>query len=385
MSQQHTLLRTGLALTLSLIIGGLVACGRQPKEIRIGVIAPFSGEKANIYGQPIEETANLTVQAVNDAGGLDVGGRKHKVVLVFEDNQDKREAAVAAAQKLINQENVVAIVGLPLSRNAIPVANVAENAHLPMISVKSSHPETTAGKQYVFRVVFTDPFQGGVMARFALEELGAQNAAALYDVASAYNTFLAEAFKQAFEEAGGQVVAFETYTTDQNQDFSRQLARIRDSGAEVLFLPNYFNEVTLQVQQARQMGINATFLGGDSWKPEVFADLPEFEGSLFNEIWSPDIVNEQSQAFSRAYHQAYDRDPTITAAITYDAFGLLFQALQSQNQADPESIRNGLVSIGRYTGVTGVMEFRGTGDPVRSAVIMQFKDGEAILYKLVNP
>ena len=229
-----------LTLTLILIILGLIACGPQPTqetEIRIGVIAPLSGDIANV-GQSTVEAAELAVQKVNDAGGLDVGGRKQKVVLVIEDNQDKAEVAVSAAQKLINQENVVAIVGPQASRNAIPVSNVAENAHIPMVSPWSTNPETTAGKQYVFRVAFIDPFQGRVMARFAIEEFGAQKAGVLYDVASAYNKGIAEIFKQVFEEAGGQVVAFESYTTGE-QDFSRQLENIRDSGAEVLFLPNY--------------------------------------------------------------------------------------------------------------------------------------------------
>ncbi|MFQ5616697.1 MAG: ABC transporter substrate-binding protein [Anaerolineales bacterium] len=385
---KNTPFRAMLVFVLVLLTSGAAACNKEAgskNEIRVGLIAPFSDDLASIYGIPVENAANLAVQEINDAGGLDLKGQKYKVALVVGDNEDKAEIAVGTAQRFINQENVVVLVGLPLSRNAIPVAQIAEAAQIPMISVKSSNPDTTAGKQYVFRAVFIDPFQGHVMANFVIDKLGLQKAAVLYDVASAYNKSLAEAFKQAFEEAGGQVVAFETYTTDSNQDFTRQLAHIRDNEPEVLFLPNYFNDVALQVQQARELGINVIFMGGDSWKPEIFAGLPEFDGAFFTEIWAPEMDNGESQAFIKAYRQKYDQEPTITAAITYDAFGLLFEAIQQQGQADPESIREGLANIKHYEGVTGSMEFHGTGDPLRSAVILQLKDGETVLYERIDP
>ncbi len=387
MSQQSTRRRVALVLILSLIIVGLVACSPQPNqevEIRIGLIIPLSGDLAPVIGQPTVDAAKLAVQMVNDNGGLDVGGHKQKVVLIVEDNQDKPDGAVDAARKLIAQENVVAIVGPRLSRNAIPAANVAEEAHIPLISPTSTHPETTAGKRYVFRTSFVDDFQGQVMARFAAEELGAQKAAVLYDIASDYNKGLAEIFKQVFEESGGQVVAFETYTTDE-QDFSRQLARIRDSEPEALFLPNYPNKVPLQAQQARQLGIKATIIGGDAWDAEMFANYPELDGAFFSTHWHPDIANEQAQIFIEAYRQTYNRIPNEKEALTYDAFGLIFQTIHNQGQANPESIRNGLYSLERYQGVTGIIEYKDSGDPVKSAVILQIKEGRTIFYKLVNP
>lgn len=387
MPRRSFCLRIGLALVLSLnLIGGLVACGpktTQETEIRIGVIAPLTGDIANV-GQSTVEAANLAVQAVNSAGGLDLGGQKKKVVLVIEDDKDMAEAAVSAAKKLFNQENVVALVGPQASRNAIPVAKVAEEAQIPMISPWSTNPETTLGKQYVFRVAYIDPFQGRVMARFAIEELGYQKAAVLYDIASAYNKGIAEIFKQVFEEAGGQVVAFESYTTGE-QHFDRQLERIKESGADLLFLPNYYNEIPTQARQARRLEINATMIGSDTWGGLEPSDRAELEGAYFSTHYAPDIANEQAQTFIKAYQQAYGRVPDDVAALTYDAFGLLFQAIQSQGQADSESIRNGLSSIRRYTGITGTMEFQGTGDPVKSAVVLQIKDSQFVFYKLASP
>jgi len=387
MTRQFKHWRIGFVLILSLIIGGLVACVPrtvQESEIQIGLTIPLSGDLAPVIGQPTVDAANLAVQQVNDAGGLDVGGRKRKVVLIIEDSRDSPDGAIDAVRKLAYQDNVAAIVGPRFSRNAIPAANVAEQARVPLISPTSTNPQTTAGKDYIFRVSFVDTFQGRVMARFAAEELGAQKAAVLYDVASEYNKGLAETFKHAFEEVGGQVVAWETYTTGE-QDFSRQLARIQKNEPQVLFLPNYPDEVPLQAQQARQLGIEATLIGGDAWDGEMFSNYPELEGAYFSAHWHPDIANTQAQDFIEAYRQSYNRRPNDKEALTYDAFGLVFQAIQSQGKAEPEAIRLGLANTKDYHGVTGIIGYQGSGDPIKSAVILQISDNQAIFYKLINP
>lgn len=373
------------AMLLALALAILISCGEPAEEqtIEIGVIAPITGS-IPIVGQSTINAAQLAVQEVNDAGGLEVGGQKLKVELFIEDNQDRKETAVNAAQKLINQSGVVALIGPQASRNAIPVAAVAEEAHVPMISPWSTNPETTAGKKYVFRAAFIDPFQGRVMARFAIEELKADKAAVLYDVASEYNRGIAEIFRQVYEEAGGKVVAFESYTTGET-DFRPQLTAIRDSRAQVLFLPNYYNEVPTQVRQARELGIQAAIIGSDSWGQIEAADLAEMEGMFFSTHYAPDIASPVAQKFIAAYQAAYGQVPDDVAALTYDAFGLLFQAIRSQGKADSESIRNGLASISRYEGVTGAMEYKGSGDPIKSAVILQIKGGKFRFYRLAEP
>jgi branched-chain amino acid transport system substrate-binding protein len=375
-------------LRLASFICLLLLAGCGPKEetvpqIKVGVIAPLTGS-IPVVGQSTKNAAELAVKEVNEAGGLDVGGQKMRINLFIEDNEDKEESAVSAAQKLINQSSVVAIIGPQASRNAIPASTIAENARIPMISPWSTNPDTTAGKGYVFRVAFIDPFQGRVMARFAIEELEAKEAAVLYDVASAYNKGIAEIFKQVFEEAGGQVVAFETYTTGE-EDFGAQLTAIRDSGASVLFLPNYYNEVPLQVRQARELGVEATIIGSDTWGQLADKDIAEMEGLFFSTHYAADIASDVAQEFINKYKAAYGEVPDDVAALTYDAFGMLFQSIESQGKADPESIRNGLTTISQYEGVTGIMEYKGTGDPVKSAVILQIRDGKFAYYKLANP
>jgi len=374
------------SLILAIVLGLVLGTGCEPaikaeKTIKIGVIAPITGS-IPVVGQSTVNAAKLAVQEVNAAGGLEVGGQKIKVELFVEDNQDKKETAISAAQRLINQSGVVAIIGPQASRNAIPAATIAEESRIPMISPWSTNPETTAGKEYVFRVAFIDPFQGRVMARFAVEELGSERAAVLYDVASEYNRGIADIFKQVYEDAGGKVVAFETYTTGE-KDFKTQLTAIKASGAQVLFLPNYYNEVPLQIKQARELGVEATIIGADAWGQIKVADLANMEGLFFSTHY--DSASPSAQQFVAAYQAAYGEVPDDVAALTYDAFGMLFEALRSQGKTDPEAIRNGLASISHYEGVTGTMEYKGTGDPVKSAVILQIKEGQFHFYRLAEP
>jgi len=373
------------AILLSLLILLLAGCVGQTaveKDVAIGVIAPITGS-IPVVGQSTVNAAKLAVKEINDAGGLQVGDQQIQVTLVIEDDKDQTGAAVSAAQKLINQDNVVAIIGPQASRNAIPASTIAENAHIPMISPWSTNPDTTKGKQYVFRAAFIDPFQGRVLARFTIENLGITKAAVLYDEASAYNRDIAEIYKQVMEEAGGNVVAFETYTTGE-EDFSKQLVAIQKSGADLLFLPNY-GEVVMQVQQAHEMGLDMPVLGSDSWGSIAPEDRTTLDGYYFSTHYAPDIASEAAQTFVQSYRDAYGEVPDDVAALTYDAFKMLFQVMTTQGKTDAESIRNGLNSIGSYNGVTGTMEYQGTGDPVKSAVILQIVNGELKFYEIANP
>lgn len=369
-----------------LLVGLLSSCNSwrsSEPEIRIGLVTTLSGELSEASGAGMVNAANLAVNEINEAGGLKIGDRTHPVTLLIKDDRDQPDEAVHVTRELIQQE-VVAIVGPPLSRNAIPVADLAESLQLPMITPTSTNPQTTAGKKYVFRIAFIDDFQGDVMARFAREELGIERAAVLYDVASAYNRGLAEYFKQQFKRAGGTIVAAETYITGE-QNFRKQLQRIHASQPQALFLPNYPPEIAIQVQQARELGITATFIGGDSWGDLNLPQLSETEGAFFSALWSPELTNQATQEFIQAYQQTYNQMPDDSAAMTYDALGLLFQAMQAQGKAEPEAIRQGLANIQPYEGASGTLEFDGTGDPAKSAIVLQLKGGKAVFYREVLP
>ncbi len=364
----------------------VAACGApaaQVEPIRIGVIAPLTGQFVE-NGISTRQAADLAIKDINAQGGLLVDGVRRPVVLIYGDDQDNPEIAVNVAKRMINQDKVVALVGLPFSRMAIPVANIAEQARIPLISSTSTNPKTTAGKKYVFRVTFTDPFQGSVMAQFARNDLKVERAAVLYDEASDYNRGIAEVFKQVFTESGGTVVSFEPYITGAT-DFRAALGRIKANQAQVLFLPNYYTEVPLQAQQARELGMDIPLLGSDGWDIKALAPLPELDGAYISQSWHPDTANPPAQVFIKAYQAAYNGAvPYDIEANTYDTFGLLFQAIQNQKSSDPEAIRAGLANL-RYTGVTGQITFHGSGDPAKIAVIVQFKDGTNVFHQSVNP
>ncbi len=374
------LIPAGLCLLL------VLPCARPEPEaaVRIGVIAPLSGPFLETEGRQMRQATQLAADRVNDAGGLRIGTGHRLVELLFEDSKDRPEVAVSAARKLINQSGAVAIIGPILSRNAIAAATVAESLQVPMITPTATHPEVTAGKRFVFRVAFVDDVQARVLARFARQELAADRAAVLYDIANAYNQRIAEVFRQVFNQAGGRVVAFESYTSG-DTDFTAQLSRIRAAAPDVLLLPNYAAEVALQAEQARRSGIATPMLGGDAWAAVRFATQEEFEGSFFTDHWHVDLANDETPVFTEAYRRLYRQNPTSGAALTYDALGLLFRAIERQGRLDGEALRQGLANTENYLGVTGSISFLRGGDPIKSVVIVKISGGEALFHRQIQP
>lgn len=362
------------------------ACAKkEANEIRLGVNAELTGSKPAV-GASCKNAAELLAAQVNQAGGVKLGDQAYKVSLFVEDNEDKAESAAAAAQKLITQNNVLAIIGPNASGNAIPAARICEDAKVIMVSPWSTNPKTTEGKKYVFRACFIDDFQGQVMAKFARDNLKAKTVAVLYDVASEYNKGIAEFFKKDFEATGGKVVAFESYTKG-DMDFSAQLTKIKAANPDVLFLPNYYNEVPLQAQQARRLGLTSAIIGSDSWGSDELLKLggKDLEGCFFSTHYAPDIATEKAQKFIKDYETKYGKKPDDVAALTYDAGNLLLAAIAKAGVPDRQKVRDALATIAEFDGVTGKMMFKGTGDPIKSAVILQIKDGKFTYHASVQP
>lgn len=379
-------------LLFSVLVSLGVAAWGAEKTIKLGVIAELTGDMPAV-GTSCKNAAELAVKEINAAGGLQVGKEKMKVELVVEDNAGKADQSAAAAQKLITQDEVLAIVGPNASRYAIPASEIAESEKTVLITPWSTAPKTTLDtatnqpKKYVFRACFIDPFQGGVVAKFALENLKAKKAAVLYDVASDYNKGIAEVFKANYEKLGGKVVAFETYTTN-DKDFSAQLTKIKDAKPDVIFLPNYYSEVPLQVQQAKRLGITAPFIGSDSWGSNELLTLggAGLNGYYFSTHYAADNAAPVAKKFIADYEKTYGAKPDDVAALTYDAFGLLFGAIKSAGKVDRESIRAALSVLPNYQGVTGDMKFKhDSRDPIKSAVIVQIKDGKFTYFTNANP
>ena len=377
--------RAGL---IALVALALLRCGGQPvqPELRIGVIATITGPALTVEnsGRATREAATLAADQLNQRGGLTINGAAYRVVLVFGDDQNVADQAIAAARKLIFQDGVVALIGPQFSANAIPVAGVAEEARVPMISPMSTNAATTSGKAFVFRAGFTDEAQSRALADFAYDGLKASKAAIVFDIAGDYNRGMAETFERQFVANGGEIVAYESYTSGAT-DFRAQLRRVRDSGAEVLFLPNYSADSIAQATQARELGLAIPLIGSDGWSAPRVSEAPAMEGAFFTQHWHAEVDNPLSRAFLADYRQAYGREPLVTAAMTYDSLNMLFAAIQRANSIEPEEIRGALAATTEFAGVSGTIGYAGTGDPTKDVVIVQIKGGQASFYQQVQP
>ncbi len=371
------------ALLLLPILLVLPGCKPKGDALKIGVSAPLTGD-ISALGQSTKNAITLVQEEV--AGGIALGGRQVKVRFLVEDDENKPESTATVFQKLISQDRVVAIIGSQSSKCSNAGAPIAEAARIPQVTPWSTNPNVTRGRSFVFRACFIDPFQGRVVAQFAAGRLKARTAAVVYDVASDYNKGIAEVFRDEFTRLGGRIVGFETYNT-KDTDFSGQLTKIKGANPEVLFLPNYFNEVPLQVQQARKLGLSATILGGDGWDNPELVKLggAVMDGAYFSNHYSPDADSPVAKAFIAAYTARFKAVPDAAAALTYDSARLLLQAIARAGKADPRAIRDALAATSGFQGVTGAISFAGTGDPVKGAVVIRIEKGKFVFDSAVNP
>ncbi|MGD9066567.1 MAG: ABC transporter substrate-binding protein [Desulfobacterales bacterium] len=388
--------RLVIATVVFFVAAGLGVCAfaKGPDSIRIGVNAPLTGDIPKV-GEGTKFAAQMWLEDVTAAGGIEVGGTKYKVELIIEDNESKAESAVKANTKLITEEDVLAIVGPQSSKQAIPAGGKANELGTPMVSPWSTNPDTTKDRPFVFRGCFLDPFQGPVVAKFIKNELGFKKAAVLYDVASDYPKGLAEFFKSAWEELNGpgSVVAYESFTT-KDTDFSSQLTKINSSGAEFLFTPQYYNEVALIVQQAHQLGWDKPIVGSDSWGSAETVKLcgKDCYGLFFSTHYAAAGAKGATKAFIDRYEKEHGYVPDDVAALTWDAMRIVQTAIEGAGELtgdiekDRKAVRDALATIKDFDGITGGMTFTEDGDPIKCAVIVRISDaGEFEFYKSVCP
>ena len=384
-------------ILVSLLVVGLIfspMAWAKENTIKIGINAPLTGDIPKV-GEGTKFAAQMWLEDVKAKGGIKVGGQTYQVELVIEDNESKAESAVTVNTKLITVDEVLAIVGPQASKQAVPAGEVADNYKTPMISPWSTNPDTTKDRPFVFRACFLDPFQGPVVANFVKEEYGFKKAAVLYDVASDYPKGLAEFFKAAWEKTNGpgSVVAYESFTT-KDTDFSSQLTKIINSGAEFLFTPQYYNEVALIVQQAHQLGFNKPIIGSDSWGSAETTKLcgKDCYGLFFSTHYAAAGAKGATKEFIDIYKQKFGYIPDDVAALTWDAMRIIQQAIENTGgltgdiKKDRVAVRDALAKIKKFSGITGNMDFSHGNDPLKCAVIVRISDqGEFEFYKSVCP
>ena len=349
--------------------------------ILLGEVGSLTGSEAT-FGISTRNAIELAINEVNAAGG--VKGKKIEVRVY--DNQSKPEEAANAANRLINQDNVLLILGEVASTNSIAMATKAQPAKVPMISNASTNPKVTQIGDYIFRVCFIDPFQGYVMAKFAHDNLKINKVAVLRDLGSDYSQGLADVFERKFTEMGGKIVAGETYTKG-STDFRSQLTAIKRAAPDAIYIPGYYNDIGLIARQARELGITAKLMGGDGWDSEKLFELggSAVEGSYFSNHYSPDDPAPRVQKFIAAYKKAYGSVPDSLAALGYDAAMVAVDAIKRAPSFDRAAIRDAIAQTKNYHGVTGSITLDDKRNATKSAVVLEVEKGKTKYVDTIAP
>ena len=352
---------------------GSESSGANADVIKIGGIAPLTGDVA-VYGVAADNGVKLAIEEINANGGL-LG--KQIQYVVYDDKGDPTEA-VNAYKKLTSNDQVDAIVGAVTSKPTLTVTPLAAKDGIPMITPTATALEVTSAGPNIFRACFIDPYQGEVMAKFAVEELGASKAAIIYNTADDYSVGVAEAFKEAVEGYGTQVVSFEGYNGD-DKDFKAVLTNVKSQGPDVLFIPDYYNRVGLIAQQAKEVGITATLLGADGWDGVIGVNPDAVEGAYFCNHYSTDDAAEEVQNFLKVYKEKYNEDPVSFAALGYDAMKILAAAIEKAGSTDKDAVVKALAETD-ITSVTGKITFDENRNPVKEVSIIKIENGNNTLF-----
>jgi len=370
----------GIFLSFSLIAGTMAGCGGAKSSggagdtIKVGANIELSGGVAS-YGQSISEGLELALEEINKKG---IDGKKIELVKV--DNKSDAAEATNGAIKLVNQDKVVAIIGAATSTNTLAQVQVAQDNKVPLITPTGTNPDITnkGGKlnDYVFRTCFIDPFQGTVAANFAEKDLGSKKAAVFIDSASDYSKGLAASFKKAYK---GEIVAEEAYVA-KDTDFSATLTRIKSANPDFIFLPGYYEEVGLIIKQARELGIDVPFMGGDGWDSPKLVEIAggdALNNTYITNHYSAGDKAENIQKFVEAFKGKYNgKTPDAFAALGYDTAYYLADAIKRAGSADPAKIQKALEKTKDLQLVSGKLTLDKNHDPVKSAAILVYEDGQ---------
>ena len=368
-------------LLLTLVVLALAL--RAQDTIKIGEYASLTGKEAS-FGQQSHKGLTLAIEELNAAGG--VLGKK--LELITEDNQTKPGESATAVKKLISRDKVVALIGEVASGRSLEAAPIAQAAKIPMIAPAATNPKVTQTGNYIFRVCFIDPFQGTVMAKFAQTDLKAKKVAVLSSVSNAYSVGLAKFFKETFTANGGIIVSEKNFS-EGDKDFRAQLTAVKAAGADAVFVPSYYTEAALIARQARDLGINVPFFGGDGWVADQLLEIggEALNGCYYSTHFSPENQDPVVQAFVKKFKARWgaNENPDAFAALGYDAAYVLVDAIKRAGSTDGPKLRDALAATKNFTGVTGVTNIDANRDASKPAAIIAIKKGKLEFLKTVAP
>ncbi len=368
----------------SLAVVLLASCkpGGDSNVIVVGEFASLTGKEAT-FGTSSHEGTLLAVEKINEAGG--VLGKQVK--LLTEDNQSKAGESSTVVDKLISRDHAVAILGEVASSRSLEAAPICQQSKVPMISPSSTNPKVTQTGDYVFRVCFIDPFQGTVMANFALGTLKAKRVAVLTDVKSDYSKGLAQFFEAGFVKGGGEIVSRLDFNGG-DKDFKAQLTAIKGANPDAVFVPGYYTEVALIAVQARQLDMQAPLFGGDGWESEDLLKLGKeaVEGYYFSTHYSPEAGSPLGAKFVEDYRKRWGgKSPDAMAALGYDSAMLLVDAIKRAGTVEGAKVRDALAATKDLEGVTGKTTINAQRDATKAAVVIQVKGGKFKYLETVKP
>lgn len=381
----------GLLITVSIFGVMLAGCGSSPaansKEIVIGGNFELTGGIAN-YGKQTMNGVQLAFKEANASGG--VLGKQIKMIVA--DNKSEPSEATNATTKLITQDKVSLIMGPVTSSNVLATLQVGQDNKVPIMtptatSIKATIDDNGKVRPYAFRSCFIDPFQGTIMANFATKNLKVKTAVIYIDSSSDYSKGLAESFEAQFVKNGGIILGKEAFL-QKDQDFKSTLTKIKVMNADTVFIPAYYEEVGKIIKQARELGINTPFIGTDGWDdPKVveFAGAAALNNTFFSNHYSSQDTDPRIQKFVAAYKAEYGQEPNALAALGYDGALMVIDAIKRANSTDPAKIREALEQTKDLQVVTGIITLDASHNPIKSAVVIEMKDGKQMFKEKMNP
>lgn len=355
--------------------------GGEADVILLGEVGSLTGSEA-AFGVSTRNGVELALEEANAAGGV----KGKKLAVRVYDDQSKPEEAASAATRLITQDKVVAILGEVASSNSLAMAPKAQEAKVPMVSPSSTNPKVTEVGDYIFRVCFIDPFQGFVMAKYAHDELKFQKVAILTDKKSAYSEGLTEVFQRKFTEMGGKIVGVEAYGKG-DTDFRAQLTNVKKLKPEGLYVPGYYQDVALIAEQARQLGLKVTMMGGDGWDSEKLFELggSAVDGSYVSNHYSADDPTPRVQDFIKKYQGKFGSVPDSLAALGYDSARVVIEAMKRAPDLSGPALRDAIAQTKDFPGVAGTITLDEHRNPVKPAVVLKVEGGKFKYVSTVAP
>jgi branched-chain amino acid transport system substrate-binding protein len=381
----------GLAIAMSIALTG---CGggekakpaAQTNEIKIGGNVEMTGGVAN-YGNQALSGMKLAFKQVNASGG--VLGKK--INLILADNKSEPAEAANATTKLITQDKVSIVMGPIVSSNVLATVKIAEDNKVVVMTPTGTNEKITVdnGKvhPFAFRACFIDPFQGRVMANYATKSLKVKTAVIYIDSSSDYSKGVAAAFEETFVKNGGKIVGKEAFL-QKDQDFKATLTKIKALNADIVFIPAYYEEVGKIVKQARELGINQPLLGTDGWdNPKVveIAGAAALNNTFFSNHYSSQDSDPNVRKFIEAYKAEYKEEPSSMAALGYDAAMIVVDAIKRANTTDAAKVKEAMEQTKNLQVSTGIVTMDSNHNPIKSAVVIEMKDGKQTFKEKINP